>query len=283
MDDTWELINHPMSDETGQALADQMKLQNEILKSIASGACKGEKGDPGEKGKKGDTGEIGPQGPQGEKGEKGDTGETGPKGEKGDTGKTGPQGPKGEDSAPPDASLTIAGRSADAKVVGDLILPNLTITVDAGSNLTITDGTGIITATVGEDGVYHTALPRTGRWTVKAVLNEYTAEDSAETELGGEYTLKLFYVRIFGVCWNYGASSTVCTRLGQENDPNGFVNIDITSEPVAAVGAGSGSSPFDDYAPWAGMQEYNIVSNAVGPKQGENGFSRSSKIGRAHV
>ena len=209
MDDTWELINHPMSDETGQALADQMKLQNEILKSIASGACKGEKGDPGEKGKKGDTGEIGPQGPQGEKGEKGDTGETGPKGEKGDTGKTGPQGPKGEDSAPPDASLTIAGRSADAKVVGDLILPNLTITVDAGSNLTITDGTGIITATVGEDGVYHTALPRTGRWTVKAVLNEYTAEDSAETELGGEYTLKLFYVRIFGVCWNYGASSTV--------------------------------------------------------------------------
>ena len=53
MDDTWELINHPMSDETGQALADQMKLQNEILKSIASGACKGEKGDPGEKGKKG--------------------------------------------------------------------------------------------------------------------------------------------------------------------------------------------------------------------------------------
>ena len=66
MDDTWELINHPMSDETGQALADQMKLQNEILKSIASGACKGEKGDPGEKGKKGDTGEIGPQGPKGE-------------------------------------------------------------------------------------------------------------------------------------------------------------------------------------------------------------------------
>lgn len=54
------------------------------------------------------------------------------------------------------------------------------------------------------------------------------------------------------------------------------MNIDITSEPVAAVGAGSGSSPFDDYAPWAGMQEYNIVSNAVGPKQGENGFSRSS-------
>ena len=78
MDDTWELINHPMSDETGQALADQIKRQNEILKGIAAGDCKGEKGDTG---------------PQGPKGEKGDTGETGPKGEKGDTG---PQGPKGE-------------------------------------------------------------------------------------------------------------------------------------------------------------------------------------------
>ena len=42
MDDTWELINHPMSDETGQALADQIKRQNEILKGIAAGDCKGE-------------------------------------------------------------------------------------------------------------------------------------------------------------------------------------------------------------------------------------------------
>lgn len=47
MDDTWELINHPMSDETGQALADQIKRQNEILKGLAAGDCKGEKGEKG--------------------------------------------------------------------------------------------------------------------------------------------------------------------------------------------------------------------------------------------
>ena len=34
MGDTWELINHPMSDETGLELAAQMKRQNDILACV---------------------------------------------------------------------------------------------------------------------------------------------------------------------------------------------------------------------------------------------------------
>ena len=39
MADTWELINHPMSDETGLELAAQMKRQNDILAGIAAGTA----------------------------------------------------------------------------------------------------------------------------------------------------------------------------------------------------------------------------------------------------
>lgn len=39
MADTWELINHPLTDETGLVLAAQMKRQNDILAGIAAGTA----------------------------------------------------------------------------------------------------------------------------------------------------------------------------------------------------------------------------------------------------
>ena len=39
-DTTWELINHPMSDETGLELVAQMKRQNDILAGIAAGTAR---------------------------------------------------------------------------------------------------------------------------------------------------------------------------------------------------------------------------------------------------
>lgn len=80
---------------------------------------------------------------------------------------------------------------------------------------------------------------------------------------------------VFGVCWDYGNSSTALSRLVKSNDPNGLVTVDIASEPSPAVGAGSGSSPFDNYAPWKDMDEYNIVNNAVSYRKGASGFSRT--------
>lgn len=81
-------------------------------------------------------------------------------------------------------------------------------------------------------------------------------------------------VHIFGVCWAKG-TSTALSRLTKSNDPNGHVTEDITTDPSPAVGTGAGSSPFDSYAPWSGMEEYNIVNNAVSYKKGQSGFSRT--------
>ena len=83
---------------------------------------------------------------------------------------------------------------------------------------------------------------------------------------------------VFGVSWDSSNPSTALTRLTKANDPNKLVTVDITTEPVPAVGTGSGSSPFDNYMPWMGMEEYNVdvQAGAVGAKKGDSRFSRSN-------
>lgn len=83
---------------------------------------------------------------------------------------------------------------------------------------------------------------------------------------------------VFGVSWDSSQPSTALTRLTKANDPNKLVTVDITTEPVPAVGTGSGSSPFDSYMPWMGMEEYNVdvQAGAVGAKKGDSRFSRSN-------
>lgn len=128
---------------------------------------------------------------------------------------------------------------------------------------------------VGDTGKAIVKLPRAGRWDIKATLDDDWLEKSINVELGKDYDVPMGYLTIEGVCWNYGNSSTACTRLTSANDPNNLVNIDITTDPSPAVGGDSGSSPFDSYMPWRRMEEYNVVSGKIGPKFGEDGFTRS--------
>ena len=83
---------------------------------------------------------------------------------------------------------------------------------------------------------------------------------------------------VFGVSWDRSNPSTALTRLTKANDPNKLVTVDITTEPVPAVGTGSGSSPFDSYMPWMGMEEctLNNATGKVSSKKGDPGFKRTS-------
>lgn len=80
---------------------------------------------------------------------------------------------------------------------------------------------------------------------------------------------------VFGVCWSYGEPSSALARLTPETDPNGLVTAAVRAEPAPAAGNGPGSSPFDRFLPWAGMEEYNIVGGRAAYKRGEEGFSRT--------
>lgn len=94
----------------------------------------------------------------------------------------------------------------------------------------------------------------------------------------GKYVKIESLTSVFGVSWDSSNPSTALTRLTKANDPNKLVTVDITTEPVPAVGTGSGSSPFDNYMPWMGMEEYNIIntSGKVLNKKGESGFTRTN-------
>ena len=176
----------------------------------------------------------------------------------------------GVSSSTASASVSTSGDSYTVTVK----FCTLTVTIDSGSTVKAVNGSTTLTAT--SNGTAKFYLPNTGTWSVTATKNGETATGSVACSSYTGYTLELSYAKVFGVCWNYNAQSTALTRLKKATDPNGLVNVDITTNPAPAVGTGAGSSPFDNYLPWSGMDEYNIINNAVSYKKGQSGFSRSN-------
>lgn len=157
----------------------------------------------------------------------------------------------------------------------EALFRTITVTCDSGSSITVQKDEEVLTGnSTGAPVKFY--IPSTGSWTVTATLGKNVSQEEINVIDFTDYPITLSYVKIFGVVWAYSNSSTALTRITKTNDPNNYVNTDITTNPSPAVGTGSGSSPFDDYMPWKGMDEYNIVNNTVGAKRGESGFSRSS-------
>lgn len=152
----------------------------------------------------------------------------------------------------------------------------ITVTVDSGSTVTATLGSTVLTKTSTGTAVF--AVGKAGTWAIKATLGDQTAEGTVSiTASGQSKSLTLNYANVFGVCWDTSNSSTALTRLTPSTDPYGLVTRSVTAEPVPAVGTGSGSSPFDAYAPWNGMKECNLnASGTVTAWKGDSGFSRSN-------
>ena len=162
------------------------------------------------------------------------------------------------------------------KELQKVVHPKITVNVTAGSVVTCAKGSISMTATA-ESGQASFAVSDYGDWTLQATLDgKTTAAEIVTVEQVKEYRVKLLYAKVFGVMWNYASPSTELTRLNPSNDPNSLANMTITGTPTPAVGTGAGSSPFDSFYPWAGMEEYNIIGNEIGPKRGEAGFSRTA-------
>jgi len=73
--------------------------------------------------------------------------------------------------------------------------------------------------------------------------------------------------KTFGVQWDYSQPSTVLTRI------EGAADFDNPS-PATSL-SGSGSSPFDDIAPWKDMKRYNIIDCEVAYSQDDAGYSET--------
>ena len=117
----------------------------------------------------------------------------------------------------------------------------LVLTSPSGSSITVAKGSEQLTGTsTGSDTFY---LSSTGTWTVTIAKDGETASDTVNATAYQTYSLDLAYVHIYGASWD-GTSTTKWTRT---DEAAGF------TDPVPAVSNGSGSSPFDDLQPWAGM------------------------------
>lgn len=159
-------------------------------------------------------------------------------------------------------------------VVLEKFLSTITVTVDSGSTVTATLGSTVLTKTSTGTAVF--TVNKAGTWAIKATKGYQTAEGTVSiTASGQSKTLTLTYANVFGVCWDTSNSSTALTRLTPSTDPYGLVTRSVTTEPVPAVGTGSGSSPFDSYAPWNGMKECILnADGSVKAWKGDTGFSR---------
>lgn len=156
------------------------------------------------------------------------------------------------------------------------LYPQIIVTVAAGSSVTCTNGSKSFTAQA-PDGTATFEVAAYGAWTVTATLSGQSSNsETVQVDAVKKYPITLGYTgnKVFGVCWTPTNPSTALARVTTANDPFGYVTVNVTTEPQPAVGTGAGSSPFDSYAPWKDMDEYNIIGGAVGPKKGESGFSR---------
>ena len=154
----------------------------------------------------------------------------------------------------------------------------ITVTVDSGSTVTATLGSTVLTKTSTGTAVF--TVGKAGTWAIKATKGDQTAEGTVSiTTSGQSKALTLSYANVFGVCWDTSNSSTALTRLTPSTDPYGLVTRSVTTEPIPAVGTGSGSSLFDSYAPWNGMKECNLnASGEVTAWKGDSAFSRSNSF-----
>ena len=158
-------------------------------------------------------------------------------------------------------------------VVLEKFLSTITVTVDSGSTVTATLGSTVLTKTSTGTAVF--TVGKAGTWVIKATKGDQTAEGTVSiTASGQSKSLTLIYANVFGVMRDTSNSSTALTRLTPSTDPYGYVTKSVTTEPKPAVGTGSGSSPFDAYAPWNGMKECNLnASGTVTAWKGDSRFS----------
>ena len=162
-------------------------------------------------------------------------------------------------------------------------LSTITVTVDSGSTVTATLGSTVLTKTSTGTAVF--TVGKAGTWAIKATKGDQTAEGTVSiTASGQSKALTLSYANVFGVCWDTSNSSTALTRLTPSTDPYGYVSRSVATEPKPAVGTGSGSSPFDSFAPWSGMKECNLdTSGKVTAWKGDSGFSRGFQRVMVHI
>ena len=133
---------------------------------------------------------------------------------------------------------------------------------------------GLVSANLGGNALQITSLAETPEIVMVTVSSEQTDlyTSASATLTVSNYTTS----HVFGVAWDMSNPATQLVRLTPETDPYNIVTNTISAEPQPATGSGEGSSPFDGFLPWNGMQKYNVINNSVSYNQNNPEFSQTS-------
>lgn len=169
-------------------------------------------------------------------------------------------------------TLSVSPSSVSISGVSETATSTITKTGDGAVSVGTSDS-GVATASVSGDTVTVTSVGE-GSATITITMADGSNYLGTTATIAATVSLAPS-VNVFGVMWDYSDPSTTLTRLTPATDPYGYVTATVSTEPSPAIGDGEGSSPFDSYMPWAGMDEYNIIDGAVSYRKGDAGFSRS--------
>ena len=128
----------------------------------------------------------------------------------------------------------------------------LVVTAITGSTVTVTKGSFEMSEVVTGTTVTF-EINELGVYTVKAVKGGDFKSETININTASIFELSLKFANIYGVSWD----RTSNTKLSRTDDAALFV------DPVAAIGTGSGSSPFDNIYPWSMITRETIDGNVM--------------------
>lgn len=113
----------------------------------------------------------------------------------------------------------------------------------ASIQVTATKGELSVQGTTNENGKVDIELSAFGVWTFTATIDGEQATADVAVNASQLYTLNLTPYKVYGAEWD-GSSSPEWSRTD---------DAELFQDPQPAVNNGTGSSPFDNIMPWAGM------------------------------
>ena len=158
------------------------------------------------------------------------------------------------------------------------VSPTIVVTTTPATpsiQITATKGTLSVTAETNSEGVAELIITAFGTWDVSGTVDGKLITAKVPVARIQQYNINLSNSNVFGVSWDTSIPSTKLVRLTPQTDPNGVVTVTVESEPQPAVGTGGGSSPFDSFMPWNGMEQYNIIDGVVSHQKGDADFSQT--------
>lgn len=133
--------------------------------------------------------------------------------------------------------------------------PTLTVKIDSGSSIVITDGITTINGT-SMLGEFKTKIPNFGTWTITASLGGDSRTTTVLINLIKNYEVVMKYTYIYGAEWDLTTKGKILSRTDDSilfTDPIPYVNDGRTP----------GSSPFDNLYPWKDMTITEIDGNSL--------------------